>query len=71
MECFGWCNIGVRLVKGCHVEKSQQCKACARRKVKDEWGDELATKLELPLLKLLKEKGGEPRCLDVVDKHKR
>ena len=45
--------------------------ACARRKVEDEWDGELVTKPKLALVKLLKEKGGESRCLDVADKGKR
>ena len=32
---------------------------CARRKVENEWGEELVTKPILALLGLLKEKGGE------------
>ena len=42
-----------------------------RRKVEDEWDDELATKPKLALLRLLKERGGESRCLDVADMGKR
>ena len=45
--------------------------ACARRKVDDEWNDELVTKPKLALLRLLKEKGGKSRCLDAADKGKR
>ena len=45
--------------------------ACTRRKLEDEWDGELATKPKLALLKLLKEKGGESRCLDVADKDRR
>ena len=41
--------------------------ASTRRKLEDEWDGELATKPKLALLKLLKEKGGESRCLDVAD----
>ena len=42
-----------------------------RRKVEDEWDDELATNPKLASLRLLKEKCGESQCLDVADKGKR
>ena len=41
---------------------------CARRKIEDEWSCELDTKPKLVILWLLKEKGGESRCLDVASK---
>ena len=72
LECFGWCGIGAEEVKGLSCrEITMMLQACARRKVEDEWDGELATKPKLALLKLLKEKGGESRCLDVADKGKR
>ena len=60
MDCFGWCEIGVEEVKGLSCgEITTMLQACARRKVEDEWDDELATKPKLALLRLLKAKGGE------------
>ena len=70
--CFGWSEIGVEEVKGLsYGEITTMLQACARRKVEDEWDDEPATKPKLALLWLLKEKGGESRCLDVAGKGKR
>ena len=72
MGCFGWNEIGVEEVKGLsYGEITTMLQACARRRVEDEWDDELATKPKLALLRLLKERGGESRCLDVGDKGKR
>ena len=44
MECFGWNEIGApRQVKGLSCrEITTMLQACARRKVEDEWDDELA-----------------------------
>ena len=39
--------------------------------VEDEWGIDPAIEPKLVLLKLLKEKGGEPSFLDVADKGQR
>ena len=41
--------------------------ACMRRKVEDKWVCDLATKAKLALVKLLKEKGSQSRCLDVAE----
>ena len=58
LECLGgWCEIGAKEVEGLSFgEITTMLQACARRKVEDEGGSDLATKPKLALLKLLKEK---------------
>ena len=44
---------------------------CAKRMIENEWACELSTKPKLAILRLLKEKGSESRCLDVASKSQR
>ena len=72
LECFRGCGMDAEEVKGLSCrEITLMLQACTRKKVEDEWDGELATKPKLALLKFLKEKRGESRCLDVADKDKR
>ena len=72
LKSFGWCGVGAEEVRGLSSgEVKAMLETCAKRMIEDEWACELSTKPKLAILRLLKEKGSESRCLDVASKSQR